>query len=57
MTTTPERIDALGRARKRLSFMLRHRPFYKQTIKDTRVIIEALESLILLDLKKGEISK
>lgn len=56
MMTTKERIEVLARVRRRLKFMIHHRPHYRQTIKDTRIIIDALESLILVDIK-GEKAK
>lgn len=54
MVTTKERIDVLYRARRRLTFLAHNRPFYRQTIKDQRIMIDALESLILIDPLKGE---
>jgi hypothetical protein len=51
MTTTPERIETLARMRSRLKWLIHSRPFYKQTIKDTRIIIDALEALVFVDMK------
>lgn len=52
MTTTHDRTLALGHMRKRLSFLVKNRPYYVGTIKDTRVCIEALEALVTLDFKE-----
>jgi hypothetical protein len=51
LVTEKERSEALTRMRRRLAFLLHHRPGYKATIKDTRIAIDALEQIQFLDLK------
>lgn len=50
MFTTEDRRETLGRERGRLSRSLK-KPWMKGYIKDKRIIVDALESLILLDFK------
>lgn len=52
MFTTTDRRETLGRERSRLSKALR-RPLAGY-VKDKRVIVDALEMLVLLDFKQGD---
>lgn len=58
MITTRDRRETLGRERSRLSKAIR-RPWFPGYIKDKRVIVDALEALILIDVKgdKGHAKK
>jgi hypothetical protein len=56
IVTERERSEALARMRRRLSFLIRARPEYRGTIKGTRIAIDALEQILLLQftIKKGD---
>lgn len=49
MITTDERRETLGRERGRLAKALR-KPWLRAYARDKRVVVDALESLVLIDL-------
>jgi hypothetical protein len=53
MFTTEQRRATLARVRRRRAHFMRFKPHWLTAIKDTSIIIDALESLVILDFKKG----
>lgn len=51
MYTTVERQNALARVRRRRAHLIRFKPHWLNAIRDTAVTIDALESLLTLDMK------
>lgn len=52
IVTEEERSEALARFRKRLAFLTRYRSMYRATIKDTRIAIDSMEQVTLLQFSK-----
>lgn len=57
MFTTKERQNTLARVRRRRAHFIRQKPHWLTAIRDTAVIIDALESLVTLDMKGADNGK